>query len=78
MGEAEFIYSFGRGDIEEEMPNVAQLVRNFVFTDDQLAELENLMFSEEHYAGEDHEAAVAEWLEANPEFVDQLKAGELG
>ncbi|MFC5998717.1 glycine betaine ABC transporter substrate-binding protein [Quadrisphaera sp. GCM10027208] len=78
MGEAEFIYSFGRGDIEEEMPNVAQLVRNFVFTDEQLAELENLMFSEEHYAGEDHEAAVAEWLEANPEFVDQLKAGELG
>lgn len=78
MGEAEFIYSFAKKGFSDEKPNVAQLVKNFVFTDDQLAELENLMFSDEHYAGKDHEAAVAEWLEANPEFVEKLKAGELG
>ena len=41
---------------------------------DQLSELENLMFSQEHYAGKDHEAAVAEWLKANPDFAEKLKA----
>jgi glycine betaine/proline transport system substrate-binding protein len=78
MGDAEFVYSFGKKGLSEEKPNFAQLVKNFVFTDDQLSELENLMFSQEHYAGKDHEAAVAEWLKANPDFAEKLKAGELG
>jgi glycine betaine/proline transport system substrate-binding protein len=78
MGEAEYIYSFGKATFSEEYPNAAQLIRNFIFDDEQLGSLERLMFGADAYAGENHEAAVQEWLAANPEFVDQLKAGELG
>ncbi len=77
LGEAELIFSFARSGFTEEHPNAAQLVRNFVMTGEELAELENLMFSEEHYANQDHEAAVAEWIDANQDWVDRLKAGEL-
>lgn len=77
LGETEFIFSFARTGFYEDYPNVAQLVRNFVMTGEELAELENLMFSDEHYAGEDHPAAVADWIEANQDWVDRLKAGEL-
>lgn len=77
LGDTEFIHSFGRTGFEDDYANVAQLVRNFVMTADELAELENLMFSEDHYGGGDHAAAVADWIEANPEFVEGLKAGEL-
>lgn len=77
LGETEYVYSFGRTGFHEEFPNAAQLVTNFVMTDEELAELENLMFSDEHYGGDDHEAAVAEWIDANPEWVENLKAGTL-
>ncbi len=77
LGETEFIFSFARSGFYEDHPNAAQLVRNFVMTGEELAELENLMFSDEHYAGDDHEAAVADWIEANQDWVDSLKAGEL-
>src|SRR5690625_560212 len=80
MGETEFIYAFGTGDIEENYPKIAQMTRNFIFDDEQLGSLERLMFSddEDAYAGEDHEQAVADWLEQNPDFADQLRNGELG
>src|SRR5690625_2785217 len=80
MGDTEFIYSFGTSDIEETHPNVAQLTRNFIFNDEQLGSLERLMFSddEDAYNGENHEQAVADWLEQNPDFADQLRNGELG
>ena len=77
LGDVEFIYNFGRSGFSSDNPNVAQLVQNFVMSSEELAELENLMFSEEHYAGEDHEAAVADWIADNEQFVDDLKAGEL-
>lgn len=77
LGETELIFSFGRDGFYSDYPNAAQLVRNFVMTGDELAELENLMFSEDHYAGGDHAAAVADWIEGNQDWVDRLKAGEL-
>jgi glycine betaine/proline transport system substrate-binding protein len=77
LGETEFVFSFARDGFTAENSNAAQLVRNFVMTGPELAELENLMFSEEHYDGGDHAAAVADWLEANQDWVDRLKAGEL-
>ncbi|WP_166346637.1 glycine betaine ABC transporter substrate-binding protein [Phytoactinopolyspora limicola] len=77
LGETEFIYNFARSGFEADFPNVAQLVRNLSMTPDELAELENIMFSEDHYDGDDHEAAVAEWIADNQEFVDNLKAGTL-
>ncbi|MDV6013672.1 glycine betaine ABC transporter substrate-binding protein [Haloechinothrix sp. LS1_15] len=77
LGETEIIYNFGRDGFEEDYPNLAQMVRNFVMEPDELAELERIMFSEDEYDGDDHEAAVADWLEDNPEFVEDLKAGTL-
>lgn len=77
LGGTEFLYSFGRAGFDEDNPNASQLVRNLVMTDEELASLENLMFSEEHYNGEDHEAAVADWIEENPEFVENLRQGAL-
>ncbi|GAA2096260.1 MULTISPECIES: glycine betaine ABC transporter substrate-binding protein [Brevibacterium] len=77
MGDAELIYSFARSGFSEENPEVFQLVKNFVFDDEHLASLENIMFSDEHYGGEDPEEAVAEWVEDNQDFVDDWKAGAL-
>ncbi|NDL58019.1 glycine betaine ABC transporter substrate-binding protein [Phytoactinopolyspora mesophila] len=77
LGETEYIYNFGRSGFEADYPNVAQMLRNFSMTTDELAELENIMFSEDHYDGGDHEAAVAEWIADNQDFVDSLKAGTL-
>lgn len=78
MGDAEIIYNFSRSGFGEENPYVAQLLKNLVINDENLSSLENLMMSEEHHGGNDHDAAVAEWLEENPDFIDQWKAGELG
>ena len=77
LGGRELIFSFARDGFHEDYPNAAQLVRNFKMTDEELASLENLMYSEDNYGGEDHPAAVQDWLDANPEWVEQLKAGEL-
>lgn len=77
LGETEILYNFGREGFEQDYPNVEQMVRNMNMSEDQVARLVFLMFSEEEYAGENHEAAVADWIEENPEFVDDLKAGEL-
>ncbi|WP_209370303.1 glycine betaine ABC transporter substrate-binding protein [Brevibacterium renqingii] len=77
MGDAERIFSFSGKDAADEHPYVSQLLQNLVLDDDHLASLENLMFSDEHYGGDDHEKAVAEWLKDNPDFVDQWKKGEL-
>ncbi|WP_098731903.1 glycine betaine ABC transporter substrate-binding protein [Brevibacterium epidermidis] len=77
MGDAERIFSFSGKDSAEAHPYVSQLLQNLVLDDEHLASLENLMFSDEHYKGKDHEKAVAEWLKDNPDFVDQWKKGEL-
>ncbi|HJA60339.1 MAG TPA: glycine betaine ABC transporter substrate-binding protein [Candidatus Brevibacterium intestinavium] len=77
MGDAERIFSFSGEEAAEEHPYVAQLLQNLVLDDDHLASLENLMFSDENYGGDNHEKAVADWLEENPDFVDQWKKGEL-
>ena len=77
MGDAEKVYSFSGKDAAEQHPYVSQLLQNLVLDDDHLASLENLMFSEDHYNGKDHEKAVAEWLKDNPDFADQWKKGEL-
>lgn len=78
MGGTELIISAGRPGFDEENPKAAQITRNLILNDDQLASLEDLMMSEENFNGEDHDAAVAQWLEENPDFVDDLKAGTLG
>lgn len=78
MGGTETILNAGRPGFAEDNPKAAQIARNLVLGDEELADLENLMMSDEHFGGDDHDAAVAQWLEQNPGFVDRLKAGELG
>ncbi|WP_029088460.1 glycine betaine ABC transporter substrate-binding protein [Brevibacterium album] len=77
MGEAEIIYNFARTGFGEDNPQVTQLLKNLVLDDEHLASLENVMFSEENYGGEDLEEAVAEWAGENQQFVDDWKAGAL-
>ncbi|HEU0042190.1 MAG TPA: glycine betaine ABC transporter substrate-binding protein [Jiangellaceae bacterium] len=75
MGDAEQIHTYAREGFTEDFPEVADWVGNFWFADDRLGELENLMFNEN--GGEKNDESARQWLEDNPDFVDQLKAGEL-
>lgn len=80
MGGAELVYNFSRTGFAEDNPKAAQLIKNMVIDDEHLASLENIMFSEEHYNGEDNDAAVAEWLKEseNQQWLEQWQKGELG
>jgi glycine betaine/proline transport system substrate-binding protein len=78
MGGAENIYNFSRTGFSDDNPYVAQLLKNLVLDDEHLSSLENVMFSEDNYGGENMEEAVSEWLDDNPDFVDDWKAGALG
>lgn len=77
MGGKEIVYSFATKGYEKEHPKVAQLVKNLVLDDETLASLENVMFGDDQFAGKDNDAAVAQWLQENPDFADQLKTGKL-
>lgn len=78
MGGTEIILSAGSNDFVESSPRAAQIVQNLVLTNEELAELEDYMMSEEHHGGRDHDAAVAQWLELHPDFAEQLVSGQLG
>ncbi|WP_026077343.1 glycine betaine ABC transporter substrate-binding protein [Brevibacterium senegalense] len=77
MGAGEVIYNFAYSGFGEEHPEVSQLLKNLVIGDETLASMENIMFSDEHYGGENLDDAVAEWVEENDGFVDDWKAGAL-
>ncbi len=72
MGDAEEIHTVGRLGFGEDFPEVADWIEAFELNDDQLFSLENIMFNENE--GNKNEESVEEWLEANPDFVDELKA----
>lgn len=75
LGEAERLYALGRPGFDEDYPNVAQLLQNLHLTDQQLLEIEDLLVVQ--YNREQNERAVTEWLEDNPEFMEDWRAGEL-
>lgn len=77
LGDKEILYSIGNKDSVEKFPFVSQAVKNFAMTEEQLADLEALMVSEDGYNGEDPEKAVAEWLGDNPDFAKDFRAGTL-
>ncbi|PRZ41938.1 glycine betaine/proline transport system substrate-binding protein [Antricoccus suffuscus] len=77
MGGDEFIHTFARKGFQDDFPKASQIVKNLVLNDEQLAELENVMFGDDNFAGKDNDAAVAQWLNENPEFADQLTSGKL-
>lgn len=75
LGEAERLYSLGRPGFHEEFPNAAQLIRNLYLSNEQLLEIEDLMVVQNNR--EDNAGAVAQWLNANPDFVANWRAGTL-
>ncbi|WP_125774430.1 glycine betaine ABC transporter substrate-binding protein [Antribacter gilvus] len=72
LGEAEEIHTYGTADFAERYPDLAPLIGAFRLDDEQLFSLENMMFNSDEHASEAD--AVDAWLEANPTFVDDLKA----
>lgn len=77
LGEKEILYNVGNKESVEKFPFVSQSVKNLAMSEDTLADLEALMFSEDEYNGENPEKAVAEWLDDNPDFVKDFRAGKL-
>jgi glycine betaine/proline transport system substrate-binding protein len=77
LGEKEILYNVGNKDSVEKFPFVSQAVQNLAMSEETLADLEALMFSEDEYNGENPEQAVAEWLDDNPDFVKDFRAGSL-
>lgn len=75
LGTADRLFSLGRIGFHEDYPNVTQLLKNLSLTDQQLLEIEDLMVIQ--YEREQNEQAVQEWLDANPDFMDNWRAGEL-
>jgi glycine betaine/proline transport system substrate-binding protein len=79
LAEAEQIHAFGRPGFTEDLPVAAEWVGNFTLDEEQLLELERIMVVEDQSASdEEYTASMQKWLDANPDWVDQLKAGELG
>lgn len=76
MGDVEIISSAARSGFSEDNPKAAQIVKNLALNDEQLSSLEALMMDK--YDGSNHDQAVQDWLQENPEFADQLIQGELG
>ncbi|MEU6247268.1 glycine betaine ABC transporter substrate-binding protein [Glycomyces sp. NPDC047010] len=68
LGEAETINIVGRIGFTEEFADVAGALGTFAMGDDQLADLENLVFAEN---GGDVQAGVSAWLKDN-EFKDLI------
>lgn len=77
LGDKEILYNIGNKDSVKKFPYVSQVVKNFAMTEEQLADLEALMFSADEYDGETPEKAVAEWLDDNPDFEKDFRAGKL-
>ena len=71
LGAAEEIHSMGRTDFTADYPTLSSWIKAFRMTDEQLFSLENLIYEGN---GADPAIAVREWLDANPTFVDDLKA----
>lgn len=64
-GAAEQIHSLGRKDFSKDFPEVAEMVKGFSLTSEQLSDLENLMINENK--GKDNEKSARTWLEKNPD-----------
>jgi glycine betaine/proline transport system substrate-binding protein len=78
LGEGEEIHSFARPGFSEDFPQVAEWVQNFRLSEEQLLEIEDIMVVQNQAStDEEYAAAIDEWIGANPDYVDQLKAGEL-
>ncbi|MBO1750921.1 glycine betaine ABC transporter substrate-binding protein [Actinotalea sp. BY-33] len=73
LGDADSIHTYAHQDFSGEYPEVAEWISGFRMDADQLHALENIMFNE--MDGEDNDAAVEQWLEENPDYVDSIVSG---
>ena len=64
LGKVETIQTTSTLGFSEEFPEIADALNSFKLTDQQLAEIEEIVFDEEQYDG-DVEAGVTEWLQNN-------------
>jgi glycine betaine/proline transport system substrate-binding protein len=79
LGAGEEIHSFARPGFSEDFPEVTGWVENFTLTEQQLLEIEDIMVVQNQAStNEEYADSIDEWIAANPDYVDQLKSGELG
>lgn len=79
MGGTEYIHSFARSGFEKDYPHAAQIFKNFVFSDKNLAPLEELFFAPDEADSDQkkYPAMVKKWLKQNPNFEKKLMSGTL-
>lgn len=70
-GDPEGLHTLGREGFSDDYPEVANMIENFSLTDGQFGDLEDTMANE---YDDDDQAAVQDWLEDNPDVVDELSA----
>ncbi|GAA1104253.1 glycine betaine ABC transporter substrate-binding protein [Nesterenkonia jeotgali] len=70
LGEPETLNFIANSEFSEEFPEVAEWMGNFTLSDEEYAELEDMMVNE--YADNEEEGAAA-WMEDNAELIDSLK-----
>ncbi|EXF26244.1 glycine/betaine ABC transporter substrate-binding protein [Nesterenkonia sp. AN1] len=70
LGEPETLNFIANSEFSEEFPEVAEWMGNFTLSDEEYAELEDMMVNE--YADNEEEAAQV-WMEENAELIDSLK-----
>ncbi|WP_199043050.1 glycine betaine ABC transporter substrate-binding protein [Glycomyces salinus] len=64
LGDVETINTLANLDFSSEFPELAETIGSFKLSDEQLAELEQVVFDEDQHDG-DVEAGVTEWLQEN-------------
>ncbi len=75
LGEAETLNAIATAGFSDEMPDVAEMMGNLKLSDELYGDLEGTVTSDE-YEG-DPAGAVDAFLEENPDFIDDLKEGNL-
>lgn len=73
MGGKEGIWNFATKGFSDSYPKAAQLFKNLIVPDADLAQLEDLMTNK--YQGNNPDAAVNEWLTAHPDFANKMLTG---
>lgn len=70
LGEPETLNFIANSEFSSEFPDVAEWMGNFTLSDDEYAELENMMVNE--YEDNEEEAAQV-WMENNSDIIDSIK-----
>lgn len=68
LGDAEYIHNVARLGFTEDFPWLAERLTDFVMSDEDLSDLENLMLNEN--PDRDYMESASEWLEQNPDFFE--------